>query len=220
MTITYHGHSTFKIKGRVGVVVTDPFDEYIGLSLPSMSADIITVSHDHKDHNAIKSLTGTARRSNPFVVTDAGEYEVGGISVFGVQSFHDANGGVERGKNLVFTILVDGIRICHLGDLGHELTPEQLEEIGEVDVLLCPVGGVFTIDPEVAVKTIRAIEPGIVIPMHYKSEKHNQEAFGDLKTLDDFLKVYGVNPTPVAKLELASKSSVPEETELVVLSEV
>lgn len=220
MTITYHGHSTFKIKGKVGVVVTDPFDEYIGLSLPSMSADIITVSHDHKDHNAVKSLSGTARRSNPFVVTDAGEYEVGGISVFGVQSFHDANGGVERGKNLVFTVLVDGIRICHLGDLGHVLTPEQLEEIGEVDVLLCPVGGVFTIDPEVAVKTIRAIEPGIVIPMHYKSEKHNQDAFGDLKTLDDFLKVYGVNPTPVAKLELASKSSVPEETELVVLSEV
>lgn len=185
-----------------------------------MSTDIVTVSHDHKDHNAVKSLAGTARRSNPFIVTDAGEYEVGGISVFGVQTYHDANKGVERGKNLVFTVLVDGIRICHLGDLGHELTPEQLEEIGEVDVLLCPVGGVFTIDPEMAVKTIRAIEPGIVIPMHFKSEKHNSEVFGELETLNEFLKVFGVSPTPVAKLELASKSSLPEETELVVLSEV
>lgn len=220
MIITYHGHSTFKIKGKIGTVVTDPFDDYIGLVLPKMSADIITVSHDHNDHNAVKSLTGTSRRSNPFIVTDAGEYEVGGISVFGVQTFHDANDGVERGQNMVFTVLVDGIRICHLGDLGHELTPAQLEEIGEVDVLLCPVGGVYTIDPDLAVKTIRAIEPGIVIPMHYKTGKHNQNVFADLKTLEDFLKVYGVSPNPVAKLELASKSSVPEETELVVLSEV
>jgi L-ascorbate metabolism protein UlaG (beta-lactamase superfamily) len=220
MTITYHGHSTFKIKGKIGIVVTDPFDDYIGLTLPKMSADIITVSHDHKDHNAIKSLTGTSRRNNPFIVTDAGEYEVGGISVFGVQTFHDANGGVERGLNMVFTVLIDGLRICHLGDLGHELTPDQLEEIGSVDVLFCPVGGTYTIDPELAVKTIRAIEPGIVIPMHYKTAKHDQNVFGDLKTLDDFLKVYGVSPTPQAKLELAGKSSISEETELVVLSEV
>ncbi len=220
MTITYHGHSTFKIKGKAGTVVTDPFDDYIGLTLPKMSADIVTVSHDHKDHNAIKTITGTARRNNPFIVTDAGEYEVGGISVFGVQTFHDANEGVERGKNLVFTTLVDGVRICHLGDLGHELTPKQLEEIGSVDVLLCPVGGVYTIDPELAVKTIRAIEPGIAIPMHYRTTKHNPDVFGDLKALEDFLKVYGVSPTPVPSFTLAGQSSVPEETELVVLSEV
>lgn len=220
MTITYHGHSTFKIKGKIGTVVTDPFDEYVGLTLPKMSADIITVSHDHKDHNAVSTLTGTARRKNPFIVEEAGEYEVGGISVFGVKTFHDANGGVERGDNIVFTTLVDGISVCHLGDLGHELTPEQLEEIGSVDVLLVPVGGVYTIDPELAVKTIRAIEPGIAIPMHYKSEKHNPDVFGDMKTLEDFLKVYGVSPTPIAKLDVASKTSVPEETELIVLSEV
>ncbi len=220
MTITYHGHSTFKIKGKRGTVVTDPYDNYIGLTLPNMSADIVTISHDHKDHNAVSSLTGTARRKNPFIVTESGEYEVGGISIFGVHTFHDANGGVERGSNQVFTSLVDGIKICHLGDLGHELTPEQLEEIGSVDVLLCPVGGVYTIDPEVAVKIIRAIEPGIVIPMHYKTEKHNEDVFGDLKTLEAFLKVYGVSPTPVPKLEIDSKASLPEETELVILSEV
>jgi len=220
MTITYHGHSTFKIRGKAGTVVTDPYDDYIGLTLPKMSADIVTVSHDHKDHNEIKTIVGTARRKNPFIVTDAGEYEVGGISVFGVQTFHDANGGVERGTNMVFTTLVDGMRICHLGDLGHELTPKQLEQIGSVDVLLCPVGGTFTINPELAVKTIRAIEPGIVIPMHYKTDKHNNDVFGELKTLEDFLKVYGLSPAAVPKLTLEGKSSLPEETELVVLGEV
>lgn len=219
MTITYHGHSTFKIRGKIGTVVTDPFDEYIGYALPNMSADIITVSHQHKDHNNTAPISGTARRKNPFIVADAGEYEVGGISVFGVQSYHDDNMGVERGANNIFTSLVDEIRVCHLGDLGHELSPDQLEEIGQVDVLLCPVGGVYSIDPEMAVKTIRAIEPGIVIPMHFNTPKLNQDVFGELKTLDDFLKVYGVSPAPIPKLEISSKSSIPEETELVVLSE-
>lgn len=220
MILTYHGHSAFKIKGKKGTVITDPYDEYVGMSMQKMSGDIITVSHNHPDHNAIKNVNGTSRRNNPFIVEKAGEYEVGGISVFGVHTFHDANGGVERGENVVFTALVDGIRVCHLGDLGHELTPEQLEEIGSVDVLLCPVGGVYTIDPELAVKTIRAIEPGIAIPMHYKTAQHDQKVFGELKTLEDFLKVYGVSPEATPKLDLDNKSRVPEETELVVLSAI
>ena len=220
MILTYYGHSTFKIKGKKGTVVTDPYDDYVGMSLQRMSGDIVTVSHDHQDHNAIKKITGTSRRNNPFIVEKSGEYEVGGISVFGVNTFHDDSGGVERGENIVFTVLVDGIRICHLGDLGHELTPKQLEEIGSVDVLLCPVGGVYTIDPELAVKTIRAIEPGIAIPMHYKTAQHDQAVFGDLKTLEDFLKVYGVSPEVTPKLDLDNKTRVPEETELVVLSAI
>lgn len=220
MILTYHGHSTFKIKGKKGTVIMDPFDDYIGMPLPRMSGDIVTVSHDHKDHNAIKKVSGTTRRENPFIVTRSGEYEVGGVSIFGVRTFHDANGGVERGTNIVYTSLVDGLRICHLGDLGHELSPEQIEEIGSVDILLCPVGGVYTIDPELAVKTIRAIEPGIAIPMHFKTNRHNPDVFGDLKTLEDFLKVYGVSPEPKAKLDIDSKAGIPEETELVVLSEI
>ncbi|MCB9813608.1 MAG: MBL fold metallo-hydrolase [Pseudomonadales bacterium] len=220
MIITYHGHSTFKIKGKKGTVITDPYDDYIGLSLPRLSGDIVTVSHDHKDHNAFKKVVGTSRRENPFIVEKAGEYEVGGISVFGVNSFHDANGGVERGPNIIYTSLVDGIRICHLGDLGHELTPQQVEEIGSVDVLLCPVGGIYTIDPELAVETIRAIEPGIAIPMHYRTPQHNQDVFGDLKTLEDFLKVYGVSPELTPKLEIENKSRISEETDLVVLSPI
>jgi len=220
MILTYHGHSTFKIKGKKGTVITDPYDDYIGITLPRVSGDIVTVSHDHKDHNAVKKVSGTSRRNNPFIVEKSGEYEVGGISIFGVDTFHDDSGGVERGKNIVFTALVDGIRVCHLGDLGHELTPEQLEEIGSVDVLLCPVGGVYTIDPELAVKTIRAIEPGIAIAMHYKTAQHNEDVFEDMKTLEDFLKVYGVSPEAVPKLDIDNKSRVPEETVLVVLSAI
>jgi len=220
MILTYHGHSTFKIKGKKGTVIMDPYSDYVGISLPRLSADIITVSHDHKDHNAVKNITGTSRRSNPFVVEKSGEYEVEGISIFGVSSFHDDSDGAERGKNIIFTALVDGIRICHLGDLGHEFTPEQLEEIGAVDILLCPVGGVYTIDPELAVKTIRAIEPGIAIPMHYRTDKHDEKIFGKLKTLNDFLKVYGVSPQAIPKLDFDDKTRIPEETELVVLSEI
>ncbi len=218
MTITYHGHSSFKLKGKRGTVVTDPYDESIGLSLPRISADMVTVSHQHDDHNAIQKITGSARREKPFIVDQPGEYEVGGISIFGVKTFHDSSEGTERGQNIVFTILVDGVRVCHLGDLGHELTSEQLDAIGSVDVLFCPVGGKYTIDPEQAVKTIRALEPGIVIPMHYRTERHNSQTFGELKTLSEFCTEYGMQPQPVAKFEV-TESSVPEETELVILAE-
>ena len=216
MTITYFGHSSFKLKGKNGTVVTDPYDPYIGFSMPTVSADLVTVSHDHKDHANVGAINGTARRDNPFIVTKAGEYEVGGISVFGVESFHDASKGAERGGNIIFTVLLDGLRICHLGDLGHELSAEQLERIGAVDVLLCPVGGVYTIAPETAVKAIRSLEPSIVIPMHYKTDRHTQDVFGEMSTLEDFLKEYGVEVTPQLKLDL-EKGSLPEETEVMAL---
>lgn len=216
MILTYHGHSTFKLKGKRGTVVTDPYDDYVGLHLAKTSADIVTVSHHHKDHDAVDKITGTARRERPFIVDEPGEYEVGRISVFGTPTFHDASGGTERGNNVVFTILLDNLRICHLGDLGHELTSAQLEAIGDVDVLLCPVGGHFTIGPELAVKTIHAIEPGIVIPMHYRTDLHNPDVFADVKPLEAFFNEYGMSPQPVEKLEI-DDSQVPEETELVVL---
>ncbi|MDH5532919.1 MAG: MBL fold metallo-hydrolase [Candidatus Pacebacteria bacterium] len=216
MEITYLGHSSFKLKGSEGTVVTDPFDGYVGFNMPSASADIVTVSHDHKDHNNTKPISGTARRKSPFIVDHPGEYEVGGISVFGVKTAHDDNGGVERGDNTVYSILIDGVKVCHLGDLGHELTQAQLSEIGSVDILLCPVGGVFTIDPKMAVKTIQALEPSYIIPMHYKTPKHDTNVFGELNTLEEFLKEYGAEVTPEAKLS-TTKERLPEETELVVL---
>lgn len=217
MEISYHGHSTFKLKGKSGTVVTDPFSDYVGLALPSLSADIVTISHDHPDHNASDKIKDTARRKIPFVINHAGEYEVGDISIFGTKTFHDETQGSERGENIVFTIMLDEITVCHLGDLGHELSSDQLTEIGAVDVLLCPVGGVFTIDPALAAKTIRSLEPSIAIPMHYKTPGHNSDVFAELKELSDFLRVYGTETTPIEKLKL-EKTRLPEETELVVLS--
>lgn len=218
MIISYIGHSCFKIKGKRGTIITDPYHEYIGFALPGLSADIITVSHDLEDHNNIKAISGTTRRKNPFIVDQPGEYEVAGLSVFGVATWQDASQGAERGGNIVYTCLVDDLRICHLGDLGHELTSEQLEEIGSADILLCPVGGVFTINPAQAVKIIRSLEPSIVIPMHYKTPQHKEEVFGELASLDDFIKEYGAEVEPVEKLEI-EKSRLPEETELIVLKQ-
>jgi L-ascorbate metabolism protein UlaG (beta-lactamase superfamily) len=217
MEITYFGHSCFRLKGKLGTVVTDPYAKYTGLTLPNLSADIVTVSHQHPDHSAISQVAGTTRRPKPFIVSEPGEYEVGGVSVFGVPTYHDNQHGQERGGNTVFTVFIDELRVCHLGDLGHELSSDQLAEIDQVDVLLCPVGGQFTIDPEQAVKVINALEPSYVIPMHFKTDKHSDN-FAELKTLADFLKVYGMSPTPVKKLSV-EKSRLPEETELVVLEQ-
>lgn len=216
MIITYHGHSCFKLKGSRGTVVTDPYEDSVGFSMPRLSADIVTVSHDHSDHNAYGKIGSTSRRDKPFIITEAGEYEVGRISVFGTSTFHDANQGADRGKNIVYTIFMDGMRVCHLGDLGHELTADQLDAIGSIDILLFPVGGVYTIDPEQAVKTVRALEPSIAIPMHYRTPEHDQDSFGQLKTMDDFANEYGLDPAPVAKFDI-SRAQLPEETELVVM---
>jgi L-ascorbate metabolism protein UlaG (beta-lactamase superfamily) len=218
MILTYHGHSAFKLKGNRGTVVTDPYDDSIGFSMPRFSADVVTVSHQHPDHNSMDKITGTARRSKPFLVDQPGEYEVGRISVFGLPSFHDDVAGADRGTNTIFTILIDDMKVCHLGDLGHELTADQLEALGDIDILLCPVGGFYTIGPEQAVKVVRAIEPSIVIPMHYRTPGHDAKMFEGVNSLDDFLNEYGMGPTPVDKLDISS-SQLPEETELIVLSQ-
>lgn len=218
MIITYHGHSCFKLKGKSGVLVFDPYDESVGWPLPSLSADVVVVSHQHPDHNNVKAVRATSRREQPFVVTQPGEYEIGGISVFGVATHHDDQEGILRGPNTVFTALIDGIRVTHLGDIGHQLTVEQAEGIGSTDVLLCPVGDHFTIGPDDAVKMIRALEPSIIIPMHYLTEKHDATVHADMKPLAAFLKEYGVESTPVPQLEL-DHSRLPEETTVVVLGE-
>lgn len=218
MHITYYGHSCFKLADTQGTVLMDPFDESVGFALPRLSADVVTVSHDHADHNAYQAIKGTARRQNPFIIKMAGEYEVQMISVFGVETWHDATEGAERGPNTVYTVYLDGIRVCHLGDLGHELTAKQREAIGDIDVLMVPVGGQYTIDAATAVKVVRTLEPAIVIPMHYQTAQHEPKVFGELSQVDAFLKAFGAETTPVAKLTL-SASKLPEETEVVVLEQ-
>ena len=164
MKITWHGQSCFKIAIKDVTLVTDPFGKDIGLKPPHFEADIVTVSHDHHDHNNVSALRGT-----PFVVDGPGEYELKGVAISGISSFHDNKEGQERGKNTIFIIEAEEMRICHLGDLGEKkLTDNQLEEIGDIDILMIPVGGVYTIDSEEAAGIISQIEPRIVIPMHYK----------------------------------------------------
>lgn len=214
MDITYLGHSSFKLRGKQATVVTDPFKvSMVGLAFPKhTTADIVTVSHDHEDHNEVKAVEG-----NPFVVRGPGEYEVKGVGIVGVGVFHDETLGAKRGKNTIYRIELDGIAIVHLGDLGHELSSAQVDSLDGVDILLVPVGGTYTIDAATAVKVVGEIEPTIVIPMHYNRPGLDQKTFGSLLGVDAFLKEMGkADVAPQAKFSI-TKEKMPEEMQVVVL---
>lgn len=186
MEIRYLGHASFQLKGKVASVVTDPYDKQIGLKFPTIAAEIVTISHQHPDHNVISSVDGT-----PLVLELPGEFEKEGIRVTGFPTYHDKENGAKRGKNVVYKIEIDGVSILHCGDLGHVFTDEQLEDIGTVDVLLVPVGGIYTIDATEALQVIKQIDPKIVIPMHYKVEGMS-DTFKDLAPVEDFLTKMGI----------------------------
>jgi len=192
------------------VLFTDPFCKEIGLTPPRGAANIITISHQHRDHNNYDALTG-----EPLVIKGPGEYETKGISIKGILSFHDNKEGKERGTNTIYIIEIEGIKICHLGDLGEEkLNDTQIEEINGVDILMIPVGGIFTINGEDAVEIINQIEPKLVIPMHYKIPGLNIKMDG----VDVFLKEMGVGKKEVVdKLTIKKKDLPQEETEVVVM---
>lgn len=216
MDITYLGHSCFKLRTTNATVVTDPFDKSIGFELPRVTADIVTVSHQHPDHNNIKAINPSSRRDRVFVIDAVGEYEVGGVSVFGVHSFHDDQNGALRGKNNIYSIVIDDVSIVHLGDLGHLLKQSQINELGKVDVLLCPVGGHYTIDPKRITELVNQLEPAVLIPMHFKTDQHDPKTFGELIRLEDFLKEFGGEVQKTDKLSLTA-ASIPEDMQLVVL---
>lgn len=207
MDIIYLGHSSFKLKGKTTTVVTDPYSNDTGLKYPKTEADIVTITHDHTDHNNYKGVGG-----DPRIVNGAGEYEIGGVSIFGVPSYHDEKGGEERGRNTIYVIRIDEVNVCHLGDLGYKLTTTELDEIGTVDVLLVPVGGVYTIDAAGAVEVVSQLEPKVVIPMHYKVPGLKYE----LGSLDDFLKEIGLEPIRDSKFTILP-ATLPETMQLVVL---
>lgn len=211
MVITWYGQSCFKIQSGETVIFTDPFDKSIGLTPPRGLAHIVTVSHQHFDHSNIQSLSG-----EPLIIDGPGEYETKGVSVKGIFSFHDDKEGKERGANTIYVIEVEGMKICHLGDLGQKkLTDQQLEQINEVDILMIPVGNAdATIDGEEAAEIINQIEPRIVIPMHYKIPGLNLKFAG----VEDFLKEMGVAKKETTdKLTLKKKDLPPEETQVVVM---
>lgn len=216
MDITYFGHSCFKLRGKTGTVVTDPFDKSVGLPMPKLTADIVTISHHHHDHDHYSIVGETMRKKHPFVIDSPGEYELFDISIFGIPSFHDTENGERRGGNMISIIHLDALNVVHLGDLGHELADRELERLGVVDVLLLPVGGFFTVGAKEANRLVEAIEPSIVIPMHYKTEKHSS-AFSSLSPVDDFLKEMGKEGIePQDKLTVTA-GSLPSELEIVVL---
>lgn len=183
MKIKWLGHSCFKIKSEGGIrVLTDPFDDNVGYKLPSVETDIVTTSHNHFDHNFVDCVKG-----NFEVVSKVGNFYVKDIPITGIHTFHDGEMGGKRGDNIVYVFEMDGIRVCHLGDLGHTLSPAQIEMISRVDVLLIPVGGVYTITTEEAVEVVKQLNPGIVIPMHFCTPSLKF----DLGSVDDFLEKMG-----------------------------
>jgi L-ascorbate metabolism protein UlaG (beta-lactamase superfamily) len=208
MEISWLGHSCFRLKGKQTTVITDPYSPDMGYSLGKPTANVVTASHQHPGHSYTEGVSG-----NPKAVTGPGEYEISGVLIIGISTFHDEDRAKTRGKNTIYLIEIDEISICHLGDLGHVLTNEQVEELGNVDVLLIPVGGDSTIDATSATEIVRQLEPKVVIPMHYKTEVLKR----GLEPVTRFLKEIGAhNTTPQAKLSL-TKSNLPLPSQIFLL---
>jgi len=206
MKIIYLGHSAFMLKGKNATVVTDPFEkETVGFKMHKAEADIVTVSHQHPDHNATYLVEGQKQ-----VFDFPGEYERKGVRIYGYQTYHDANKGQDRGSNIMFKIILDGIIFLHCGDLGHLPENGCIEEIKDVDVLMVPVGGKVTLPSKEVVKLIEMVKPEVIIPMHYKTEKHHQENFAGFSALTEFLKLVNAEKIqPVDSLTL-NASELPE----------
>ncbi|HEC24036.1 MAG TPA: hypothetical protein ENI95_14070 [Chloroflexi bacterium] len=207
MEITWYGHSCFRMMERgVASIVTDPFDASIGYTVPRLRADIVTISHDAPGHNAVENVKGASH-----VLTRPGEYEIGGVFITGIETYNPRKTEVRR--NVIFVFDFDGVVICHLGDLDHVPTQSQIEQLGAVDVLMVPVGGGEALDSSQAAEVISRIEPGIVIPMHYKTPACHL----DLAPLDNFLKEMGASEVEEQSSLKVRARSQPEETRIVVL---
>lgn len=221
MTIQWYGHSCFKIttkpegrgSGEDIVIFVDPFDRSVGLRPPQGRADIVTVSHDHHDHSNSGALKG-----DPQILDLPGEYSIKGVSITGISSFHDKKEGAERGLNTIFVFESEGIRFCHLGDLGMILDKKQLEEINGVDVLAVPVGGNdFTLDGKEAKTVVDQVEPKIILPMHYKIPASKFKVDDEKK----FCKEIGICPREkMAKLILKKKDLENDEVKVILMEVV
>lgn len=205
MDITYLGHASFKLKGKDATLVMDPFADSIGIKFPKIEADIVTLSHEHADHANSSAVAG-----DPMVLTGPGEYEVKGVSILGFESYHDDSKGEKRGRNTMYVVEIDGVRVAHLGDLGHRLSEKQANEFGEIDVLLIPVGGEYTIGAVDAVATAQEIEAKITVPMHFKQPGLDEKQFGMLDTADKFMSELGLPVETTDKLSV-KQGSLPED---------
>lgn len=206
--IKWFGHSCFRVRGREATIIMDPVGRQTGYTLPKQKADIVTVSHQHPGHNAIGQI-----QEGYFLIDGPGEYEVSDVFITGIRTFHDKAQGQERGFNTVYLLELEEMRICHLGDLAHALTEEQIEALNDIDVLLAPVGGGHALDTPGANEVIGQIEPKIVIPMHYRAGAGDR----GLDDLTHFCKELGIeHPAPREKLNLR-KSDLSETMQIVIL---
>jgi L-ascorbate metabolism protein UlaG (beta-lactamase superfamily) len=208
MDIVWYGHSCFRLGERGVVVVTDPPSDDLGYERPRIRADVVTISHEHPGHN-----NRVGFRGGPRFFDGPGEYEVKDIFITGIATYHDGRYGSARGRNTIFLFEFDDATICHLGDLGHVPTQSQVEALSDVDVLLIPVGGLHTIDASKAAEVISLVEPRLVVPMHYKTPVEKAQ----LDTVEKFLKEMGLAAMPSQPELKVTKSSLPEETEVVLL---
>lgn len=208
MEISWLGHSSFRIKGKEVTVVTDPCHPSYGYPVTKLQSDIVTISHSHPGHCYVDCVVG-----NPKQIDGPGEYEVKGIFITGMATFHDAERGKKRGKNTVYILEIDSMTLCHLGDLGHLPTAELMAEMGDIQVLMMPVGGISTFGIPTAVELLKHLTPKIVIPMHYKTPLSTRE----LEPVDKFLKEFGVREiVPCAKLSV-SRARLPADTQIIIL---
>jgi len=208
MDINWFGHACFRLRGKQATLITDPLPPDLGYTVGKLTADIVTISHQHPSHSYHNSIGG-----DPKIIAGPGEYEIKGVLIIGIATFHDAEKGKIRGKNTAYLIEIDGITVCHLGDLGHALTAEQVEEVDNVDVLLLPVGGRSTLNAATAAEVIRQIEPKAVIPMHYQTPVLKRE----LDSVDSFLKEMGVERPPSQPKLSFNPSSLPSSTQVFLL---
>ena len=213
MEIIYLGHSAFKLKGRTSSIVCDPFDpKTVGIKFPPVSSEIVTISHNHDDHNRADLVKETRK-----IIDSPGEYEISGISILGIKTYHDNQKGTKRGSNCIYVFEIDEIRIAHLGDLGYTLSENTIEEMGDIDILIIPVGGFYTIGPKEASEIVQDVEPSITIPMHFYSKGLNEEMFGKLEPVDAFLKETGFVVERLPKLSIKKYEIKEEESKIVML---
>ncbi|MFH1769887.1 MAG: MBL fold metallo-hydrolase [Parcubacteria group bacterium] len=204
MVISWYGQACFRFESKDVRILIDPFSKDIGLRPPRLNDNIYLVTHDHYDHNSVEGVSPES-----FVIRGPGEYERDGAQIVGVNSFHDNEKGAKRGLNTIYVIKFEQITICHMGDFGqYELDDEQLDKIGNIDILMIPVGGTYTIDGKEAVSIVKQIEPKIIVPMHYSVKDLNIK----LDNEKTFIKELGIKPESVDQLRISKKALPQDET--------
>ncbi len=215
MDITYLGHSSFKIKTKFATVITDPFDpQKVGLKYTGVEGEIVTVSHSHTDHNATGKVSGVKK-----IIEGPGEYEVSGVSIMGFASYHDDKKGEERGSNTIYVIEADGLRLAHLGDLGHPLSDDLVSEMGTIDILMVPVGGVYTIGSKEAGEVVGKIDPYFVMPMHYNVQGLTLSQAEKMEPVETYLKESGLPVENLPKFTIKKEDILEDQNTKVIVLE-